>query len=116
MACVAGSSSEAFFCVASMMNVSERITSSSARIDFLRLTKSATIMCGNTTMSRSGSTGKARVSPGAGGGRGFAVVMDPSPHCRHRVTPARVRHSVAHIEEFATVREVRQEHIYERMQ
>jgi hypothetical protein len=39
------------------MNVSERITSSSAPIDFLRPTKSGTIMCGNTTMSRSGNTG-----------------------------------------------------------
>jgi len=40
-----------------MMNVSERITSSSAPIDFLRPTKSGTIMCGNTTMSRNGNTG-----------------------------------------------------------
>ena len=47
----------AFFWVASRMNVSERITSSSALIDFSRPTKSGTIMCGNTTMSRSGSTG-----------------------------------------------------------
>jgi hypothetical protein len=54
---VAGSSSEAFFCVASRMKVSERITSSSALIDFSRPTKSGTIMCGNTTMSRSGNTG-----------------------------------------------------------
>jgi hypothetical protein len=39
------------------MNVSERITSSSALIDFSRPTNSGTIMCGKTTMSRSGSTG-----------------------------------------------------------
>jgi hypothetical protein len=39
------------------MKVSERITSSSALIDFSRPTKSGTIMCGKTTMSRSGSTG-----------------------------------------------------------
>jgi hypothetical protein len=39
------------------MKVSERITSSSALIDFSRPTKSGTIMCGNTTMSRSGKTG-----------------------------------------------------------
>ena len=39
IASVAGSSSEAFFCVASRMNVSERITSSSALIDFSRPTK-----------------------------------------------------------------------------
>ena len=57
IASVAGSSSEAFFCVASRMNVSERITSSSALIDFSRPTNSGTIMCGKTTMSRSGSTG-----------------------------------------------------------
>jgi hypothetical protein len=37
--------------------VSERITSSSALIDFSRPTNSGTIMCGKTTMSRSGSTG-----------------------------------------------------------
>jgi hypothetical protein len=36
---------------------SERIASSSAPIDFLRPTKSGAIMCGNTTMSRSGNTG-----------------------------------------------------------
>src|SRR5438094_188957 len=42
---------------ASRMKVSDRITSSSARIDFLRPTKGGTITCGNTTMSRSGSTG-----------------------------------------------------------
>src|SRR5258708_4286873 len=58
MAPVAGSSSEAFFCVASRMKVSERITSSSALIDFSRPTNSGTIMCGKTTMSRSGRTGK----------------------------------------------------------
>jgi acyl-CoA hydrolase len=45
------------FCVASRMKVSERITSSSALIDFSRPTKSGTIMCGKTTMSRSGNTG-----------------------------------------------------------
>src|SRR5262249_61842801 len=54
MASVAGSSSDAFFWVASRMKVSDRIASSSARIDFLRPTKSGRIMCGNTTMSRSG--------------------------------------------------------------
>src|SRR5215831_15133244 len=57
IAFVAGSSSEAFFCVASRMNVSLRITSSSARIDFSRPTNSGTIMWGKTTMSRSGKTG-----------------------------------------------------------
>ena len=57
IASVAGSSSEAFVCVASRMNVSERITSSSALIDFSRPTNSGTIICGKTTMSRSGRTG-----------------------------------------------------------
>src|SRR5690349_14051645 len=40
------------------MKVSERITSSSALIDFSRPTKSGTIICGNTTISRSGRTAK----------------------------------------------------------
>src|SRR5215831_10373733 len=39
MASVAGSSSDAFFWVASRMKVLDRITTSSARIDFLRPTK-----------------------------------------------------------------------------
>ena len=43
--------------LASGMKVSLRITSSSARIDFSRPTNSGTIMCGKTTMSRSGRTG-----------------------------------------------------------
>ena len=43
--------------IKSRMKVSDRITSSSARIDFLRPTKRGAIMCGNTTRSRSGSTG-----------------------------------------------------------
>jgi hypothetical protein len=64
IASVAGSSSDAFFWVANRINVSDFITSSSAWIDFSRPTNSGTIMCGKTTMSRSGSTGKARISPG----------------------------------------------------
>src|SRR3954471_5117341 len=75
MALVAGSSSEAFFCVASRMNVSERITSSSALMDFSRPTNSGTIMWGKTTMSRNGRTGYARTSPGVSGGRGLDDVM-----------------------------------------
>ena len=51
------SSSDAFFCVASRMKPSSFMTSSSARMDFSRPTKSGTIMCGNTTMSRNGNTG-----------------------------------------------------------
>src|SRR4029077_20052656 len=83
----AGSSSDAFFCVASKINVSERITSSSALIDFSRPTKSGTIMCGKTTMSRSGSTGEARLSPAVGTALGLAaLVMAPfliAEHLRH---------------------------------
>jgi acyl-CoA hydrolase len=56
MASVAGSSSVALICVASRMWRSVRTTSSSARIDFSRPTNSGTIMCGNTTISRSGKT------------------------------------------------------------
>src|SRR5580704_11037026 len=52
MASVAGPSSDAFFWVASRMKVSDRITSSSARIDFLRPTKRGAMMCGNTTTRR----------------------------------------------------------------
>jgi hypothetical protein len=52
-----GSSSLALIWVASMICLSDPITSSSARIDFSRPTNSGTIMCGNTTMSRSGRTG-----------------------------------------------------------
>src|SRR5262249_39253618 len=52
-------------------------------IDFMRPTKRGAIMCGNTTVSRSGNTGKVRVSPGMSGGRGLALVMAQSPfYCR----------------------------------
>src|SRR5215471_1455488 len=89
MALVAGSSSEAFFCVASRMNVSERITSSSALMDFSRPTNSGTIMWGKTTMSRNGSTGQVRVSPGINGGRGLALVMGKFLYrCAPRPKPA----------------------------
>src|SRR5579885_2529422 len=47
-------------------------------MDFSRPTKSGTIMCGNTTMSRSGRTGKFCVAPGFSAGRGFWVVMETS--------------------------------------
>src|SRR5262249_7370566 len=57
------------------MNVSERITSSSALMDFSRPTNSGTIMWGNTTMSRNGKTGYARTLPGVSGGRGLDDVM-----------------------------------------
>src|ERR1700681_3963934 len=35
-------------------------------------------MCGNTTMSRSGSTGKAWLAPGVRGGRGFGAFIRPN--------------------------------------
>src|SRR5262245_22315242 len=92
------------------MNVSERITSSSALMDFSRPTNSGTIMWGNTTMSRNGKTGYARTSPGVSGGRGFVVMArflllepllhDPTVRChggvrdgpgRERGTTLRVR-------------------------
>ena len=52
-----GSSSVASFWLASRICLSSFITASSARTDFSRPTKSGTIMCGNTTMSRNGRTG-----------------------------------------------------------
>src|SRR5262249_52315649 len=61
------------------MNVSERITSSSALMDFSRPTNIGTIMCGNTTMSRSGNAGYALSSPGVSGGRGLDDVMARFP-------------------------------------
>jgi hypothetical protein len=63
MASIDGSSSEALSCVARRMWRSVRITSSSARIDFSRPTKSGTIMWGKTTMSRSGNTGNVSTAP-----------------------------------------------------
>ena len=64
MSSAVGSSCEAFFCATRRICLSSFITASSARTDFSRPTNSGTIMCGNTTMSRSGST--ASRSPGEG--------------------------------------------------
>ena len=55
--CGRGSSSPASFWVTRRIWLSARITSSRARMDFSRPTKSGTTMCGKTTMSRSGRTG-----------------------------------------------------------
>src|SRR5215470_6012673 len=52
-----GSSCAAFFCVTNRICLSSFMTSSRARTDFSRPTKSGTIICGKTTMSRRGSTG-----------------------------------------------------------
>ncbi|WP_414593861.1 hypothetical protein [Ancylobacter sp. G4_0304] len=57
------------------MNVSFRMTSSSARMDFSRPTKSGTIICGKTTISRSGRTGKVWGTPGVSAVRGLGLVM-----------------------------------------
>ena len=73
-----GSSSPASFCVASRICLSARITSSSALIDFSRPTKSGTIMCGKTTMSRSGRTGKVLSPEGTPIRRGVSVIVFPS--------------------------------------
>ena len=51
-----GSSCAAFFWATSRICLSSFITASSARTDFSRPTNSGTIMCGKTTMSRSGRT------------------------------------------------------------
>ncbi len=59
MSSAEGSSCAAFFCATSRICLSSFITASSARTDFSRPTNSGTIMCGNTTMSRSGSTASA---------------------------------------------------------
>src|SRR5947209_20406269 len=74
------------------MKVSDRITSSSALIDFSRPTNSGTIMCGKTTMSRNGNTGYARVSPGMSGGRDFEVVMPEFLYCCAPRRNPRLRH------------------------
>src|SRR4249919_4369074 len=52
------------------MRLSDSIASSSARIDLSRPTNSGITMCGNTTTSRSGSTGRVRVS-------GWSVMESP---------------------------------------
>src|SRR4051794_9061653 len=59
--------------------VSERITSSRPRTDFLPRTKRGALLGGTTTRSSSGSRGWFRVSPAARGGRGFEVPMPRSP-------------------------------------
>ena len=63
-----GSSWEAFFCATSRICLSSFITASSARTDFSRPTNSGTIMCGKTTISRSGSTA-IRSAPAFSAGR-----------------------------------------------
>src|SRR5690606_31324417 len=80
-----GSSTSADFCATSAMRRSPSIASSSARMDFSRPTNSGMTMCGNTTTSRSGSTGRVAISgrsgmsaPVAGGASGaLSTVMGP---------------------------------------
>src|SRR5688572_11298914 len=59
------------------MRFSSRITSSSARIDFSRPTKSGTIMWGKTTMSRSGRTGSVSGPAEEAGREGVEVIFVP---------------------------------------
>ena len=58
----AGSSVSADFCASRMMRLSASIACSSARMDLSRPTNSGMTMCGNTTTSRSGRTGRSRIS------------------------------------------------------
>src|SRR5688572_26900089 len=57
-----GASVSADFCATSRMRLSDSIAWSSARIDLSRPTNNGMTMCGNTTTSRSGSTGRSEVS------------------------------------------------------
>src|SRR5690606_35251325 len=58
-----GSSRATWRCATSRSCRSPWLAASSAAIDLARPTKSGTTMCGNTTMSRSGSSGSTRCSP-----------------------------------------------------
>src|SRR5690606_17233395 len=60
MSDTAGSSLEAVFCATSMMRRSPSIASSSALMLLARPTNSGMTMCGNTTTSRKGSSGRSR--------------------------------------------------------
>ena len=57
-----GSSVSADFCATSRMRLSDSIAWSRARMDLSRPTNSGITMCGNTTTSRSGSTGRVMIS------------------------------------------------------
>ena len=63
MSSAAGSSLAADFCATSRMLLPASIAVSSALIDFGRPTNSGITMCGKTTTSRSGSSGRVKVSP-----------------------------------------------------
>src|SRR5262245_42326453 len=65
MSSSAGSFVFASFCAARRIDFCFAIASSSARMDFWRPTKRGTTMCGNTMMSRKGSSGT-RSAPGWG--------------------------------------------------
>ncbi len=58
----AGSSVSADFCATSRMRLSASIACSSARMDLSRPTNSGMTMCGKTTTSRNGRTGRSRTS------------------------------------------------------
>ena len=89
----AGSSVSADFCATNRMRLSASMAFSSARIDLSRPTNSGITMCGNTTTSRSGNTGRSRISGWdwamgrSAGSRNWGVkkadgpVMGPSARC-----------------------------------
>ena len=89
------------FCASNRMRLSDSMACSSARMDLSRPTNSGITMCGNTTTSRSGSTGRTRrswpawecsvvvmrapVSGPAAGCAGTATVMGlPATGCKRR--------------------------------
>src|SRR3569832_2371833 len=81
-----GSSSEEFFWVASRICLSPFITSSRARTDLSRPTNSGTTMCGNTTMSRNGSTGRILLSDMMHSKRPHKDKRKPNPTTRTNTT------------------------------
>ena len=85
----AGSSVSADFCASNRMRLSDSIACSSARMDLSRPTNSGITMCGNTTTSRNGNTGRSRrweseramgapADGGQGGAKRHGPVMGPS--------------------------------------
>jgi hypothetical protein len=88
-----GSSLPAAFCATSMIWRPASIAASSALIDFGRPTNSGITMCGNTTTSRSGSSGNVIGSGGSTGMSRHGGILSFSGRCEARAndckTPAR---------------------------
>src|SRR5262252_1344992 len=78
MSSALGSSLAAFFWATSMMLLPPSIAASNALMDFGRPTKSGITMCGNTTTSRSGSSGNTVRTDG----NRFVDMRVPFPGCR----------------------------------